>query len=147
MCRLKLSGRYSFGGRAWFHRRPSVNAARRPFGHGASLQVRLFLLLIVVCLYQDCTQGQMCRYSSTFSQWPRFDIVSHKSNLSLSLSPFGMLLNKSIRDVDYGFSSRPHALRSLAPTAHRGIDRQLAVKSSHHHITIENSQRKPTPQD
>jgi hypothetical protein len=87
-------------------------------GHSAMVLIfgSIFLLLVVVGLYQDCKQDQMSRYSSTFSHWPRFDIVSHKSNLSLSLSlsPFGMLLNKAIRNVDYGFSLRPHALRSLA---------------------------------
>jgi hypothetical protein len=58
------------------------------------------LLLVVEGLYQDCTQGQMSQKSSTFSQWPRFDIVSHKSFFSLSLSAFGMLLNKVIQNVD-----------------------------------------------
>jgi hypothetical protein len=134
LCRLKLSRRYAFGRCAWFHMKLSVNAARRPFGHGASLRVCLFvvccLLFVVVGLYQNCTQGQMYRYLSTFSQLPRFDIVSHKSNLSLS--PFGMLLNKAIQNVDYSFSSRPRSLPSLATMSadSRQRDRQTRnVKS------------------
>jgi hypothetical protein len=31
-------------------------------------------------------------------------ILSLTNHISLSLSPFGMLLNKAIRDVDYGFT-------------------------------------------
>jgi hypothetical protein len=36
----------------------------------------VFLLLVVVGLYQDYTQGQMYQYVSTISQWPWFDVYS-----------------------------------------------------------------------
>jgi hypothetical protein len=73
----------------------SVNAATQPFGHGASLRVCLFVV--------DCRRLVPGLYAGPnvpilFTMANGLDIVSHNSFffLSLSLSPFGMLLNKAI---------------------------------------------------
>jgi hypothetical protein len=82
------SGRYAFGGCAWFCMKPSVNAARRPFGHGASLRVCLF---VVGCrrLVPGLYAGPNVRILVYIFTMANVLILSLTNQIPLSLSPFG----------------------------------------------------------
>ena len=75
----------------------------------------VFLLLVVVGLYQDCTQGQLYQVSSTFLQRPWFDVYSW---LILSIAPTTTITTTTTRPLICQASSNQTAATTMTATAY-----------------------------